>query len=145
MDSREAKAFELADRGRVVRKGADSWVVFSLNSPEKYLVHLNPPQCSCKDWELTQSECKHIKASQICRIREEKGISPQPEPTEPPINFPRQSYAQPDWPAYEAAQVHEKDEFLALLADLCPGLTRSRVPARDGPGCRWLMPCIAPA
>jgi len=35
MDTREAKAIELADRGRVVRQDS-GWLVFSLNSLNRY-------------------------------------------------------------------------------------------------------------
>ena len=52
-------------------------------------------------------------------------------PQHPPVQWPRKTYAQPNWPAYEAAQVNEKDEFLGLLHDLC---SRIKEPERKGRG-----------
>ena len=50
---------------------------------------------------------------------------------------PRKTYPQ-DWPAYNAAQTSEKDTFMALLADLCSGVSqpeysfgRPRLPVAD--------------
>jgi len=64
MNAREVKAKELADRGRVVCDGS-GWLVFSLTSPERYQVSLEPPFCSCPDFELRQEECKHILAVRL--------------------------------------------------------------------------------
>ena len=130
MDMREAKAIELADRGRVVRDG-DGWVVFSLNGPEKYKVTLEPLFCSCPDFETRHEDCKHTMAARIASTREGQDFRTEEKPKTPPVVWPRKTYAQPDWPAYEAAQVNEKDEFLGLLHDLC---SRIEEPVRKGRG-----------
>jgi transposase len=117
MEMREAKALELADRGRVVAdKG--SWLVFSLSGPEKYTVTLEPPLCSCPDFETRHEACKHVLATKIFVSRQGCDFRTEPNPETPPVKWPRPTYRQ-DWPAYEAAQTNEKDEFLVLLHDLC--------------------------
>jgi transposase len=124
MELREAKAIELADRGRVVQEKGGGWVVFSLNSCEKYLVVLGADRatCTCPDGELRQEDCKHVLAVRITLSRQGSGIDFQPVINTPPVKFPRKTYAQPDWAAYDAAQQDEKAEFQRLLFDLCGGL-----------------------
>lgn len=137
MEARCLKAQELADRGRVVRDG-DSWLVFSLNSGERYRVHLVPPSCTCPDFELRQDDCKHLTAVRIICSRAGSRNVPTELILTPPVQWPRKTYRQPDWAAYTAAQVNEKDEFLPLLADLCSGIEE---PERQGRGRRSLPLC----
>ena len=40
------------------------------------------------------------------------------------------TYAQ-DWPAYNAAQTHEKETFQRLLADLCSGIPQPEQSGRN--------------
>jgi transposase len=117
MDARTEKARELVDRGRVVCDGS-GWLVFSLTSPERYQVSLEPLFCSCPDFELRQEECKHTLAVRLSVARHAERMRPGPHPQTPPVQRSRASYKQ-DWANYEAAQVHERDEFLPLLHDLC--------------------------
>jgi hypothetical protein len=117
MSTREIKAKELADRGRVVCDGSD-WLVFSLTSPEKYQVSLDPLFCSCPDFELRQEECKHTLAVRLTVTRRAERLRPGPHPQTPPVQHKKPSYPQ-DWSNYNAAQANEKDEFLPLLHDLC--------------------------
>jgi transposase len=131
MDMREAKALELAQRGRVIRDG-DGWTVFSLSGPEKYRVTLEPLYCSCPDFETRHEACKHALAVQIALTLPSRGHRAVGEDTVegPPVKWPRKTYSQ-DWEAYDAAQTHEKDEFLVLLHDLC---ARIPEPPRKGRG-----------
>ena len=117
VDIREAKAIELADRGRVVKR-PNGWLVYSLSSSEKYFVTVLPLSCDCPDFELRQEPCKHIIAVQINLSREASGSPIEQRTDEPPITWPRKTYRQ-DWPNYDAAQQNEKREFQYLLADLC--------------------------
>lgn len=130
MQVREAKASELADRGRAVQQQDGSWVVFSLNSCERYRVVLGADRatCTCPDWETRQEDCKHILACKISASRQQSGIAFEPVTDTPPIKFPRPTYSQ-DWEAYDAAQTNEKDEFQRLLFELCAGV---REPAPKG-------------
>jgi transposase len=132
VDIREAKAIELADRGRVVRNG-DKWFVFSLNSADRYEITLEPLSCTCPDFELRQETCKHTLAARIVLSREGCDFRTERQPEEPPVKWPRKSYPQ-NWPAYDAAQKHEKEEFLQLLSDLCAGIKEpERKPGRGRP------------
>ncbi len=128
MDNRAAKARELASRGRVVRDGL-TWLVFSLNSGNRYRVALDPVNCSCEDFSLRQEPCKHVIAA---RITAENGTPvDRPAVLMPPQRWPRKSHPQPNWSAYNSAKANEKDEFLPLLADLC---SRIPEPKRQGRG-----------
>src|SRR4051812_21952285 len=108
MNTREAKAIELADRGRVIKQ-ADHWLVFSLSSTEKYKVTLEPLLCTCADFDTRHEHCKHTMAARIALSREGCDFRTDHKPETPPIVWPRKTYAQPDWPNYEAAQTNEKD------------------------------------
>lgn len=117
MNIREEKAIELANRGRVVKR-PNGWLVYSLNSSEKYYVTILPLSCTCPDFELRQEPCKHILAVQIVLSREASGSPAEQNPETLPIRWPRKTYRQ-DWPNYDAAQQNEKREFQCLLSDLC--------------------------
>jgi transposase len=106
----------------------------------QYLVSIDPKKgpdwrCDCKDYETRQKPCKHIYAVQIVVEREKNGdnaslsvatktrdltehekanLSAQASPKRP-------TYRQ-NWVYYDAAQIHEKDRFQELLADLCQGV-----------------------
>lgn len=131
MNAREVKARELADRGRVVCDGS-GWLVFSLTSPERYQVSLEPLFCSCPDFELRQEECKHILAVRLTVVRRAERVRPGPHPERPPVQYPRKTYKQ-DWPNYEAAQINEQDEFMPLLHDLCSQIVEEPRPLRGRP------------
>ncbi len=136
MSTREVKAKELADRGRVVKQD-DHWLVFSLSSSEKYKVTLYPVFCACPDFELRQDTCKHIKAVRISIAQKRSdallGKPPREPVTGEPIQHPRKTYAQ-CWPAYDAAQKNEKREFILLLSELCGGVAEpERKPSRGRP------------
>jgi transposase len=125
VDIREQKAFELADRGRVVKR-PNGWHVYSLTSTEKYHVTMMPLSCSCSDWELRHRACKHILAVQITQVRELSGTAVKQDSVKqdiktPPLSWPKKTYSQ-DWPNYDLAQQNERSEFRRLLADLCSTL-----------------------
>jgi len=131
VDARREKAKELADRGRVVSYG-DGWLVFSLNTPEKYEVSLSPVFCSCPDFELRQEECKHLLAVRLTVDRRAERLRPGPHPERAPVQYKKPTYRQ-DWPSYEESQVNEKDEFLPLLHDLCSQVEVEPRPLRGRP------------
>lgn len=120
VNTREAKALELADRGRVVRNG-NKWLVFSLSSSERYEVTLDPLFCTCPDFETTHQACKHAMAARIALSREGCDFRTEDQPETPPVVWPRKTYKQ-DWPNYDLAQQNEQAEFRRLLADLCGNL-----------------------
>jgi transposase len=126
VDIRELKALEIAARSKLVFDGK-AWSVPSQSSPSgSYRVLLTPTvSCTCEYFQLTNRPCKHIIAARL--VRERDGIEDAPlidtdsvpkKPTYPQV-----------WPAYNAAQTHEKDHFQDLLADLCAAILE---PPRKG-------------
>jgi len=132
MNTREAKAIELADRGRCIRTG-DKWLVFSLTSTERYEVTLDPLLCTCPDFELRHEDCKHTLAVRIALSREGFDHRTEPKPEYPPVQWPRKTYKQ-DWPNYNLAQQNEKGEFQRLLADLCSTVSQPAPKSREKGG-----------
>ena len=90
------------------------------------------PGCSCKDYEANQEDCKHVHAVRFYL----DGLNPPDKPMSDRkaatllkrTCAKRPNYPQ-NWPAYDAAQIHEKEKFLDLLRDLCRGIPE---PARKG-------------
>jgi transposase len=120
MDEREQKALEIAAKSKLTRKG-DAWLVPSQAGPKKYTVDPNPqgPHCTCPDFEARQLRCKHIFAVEYT-IQREQTSDGQTIVTES-VRVTQKTYTQ-DWPAYNAAQVNEKDRFQSLLHELCKGI-----------------------
>jgi transposase len=74
----------------------------------------------CLDYELRDQKCKHIYAVEYTIERERK-VDGQNVVTET-VKIVRKTYMQ-NWPAYNAAQTHEKSELQALLYELCQSVT----------------------
>jgi hypothetical protein len=110
-------------RGAGEDRDPEDVLVCPVGHPRRgYRVNADATECSCDDFELRQKPCKHIYAVRFVKERirgkplpESKGDTDATAPT------PRPTYKQ-DWPAYNAAQTHEKELFLKLLADLCGGI-----------------------
>lgn len=133
---RTERAKLIATTKRIAKRGP-LWVVPSQSHKGHYVVtnsqvHGMPRwECSCPDYATRGQPCKHIIAIEIVRHHELPDGSVVTETT-------RVTYAQ-NWPAYNAAQVHEKERFRLLLADLCSGLAteprkgagRPRMPLSD--------------
>ena len=71
------------------------------------------PFCTCPDFEKRQQPCKHVYAVEFLIQREER-----PDGTTIETKALRVTYGQ-DWPAYNAAQIHEGDHFVTLLREMC--------------------------
>ena len=94
---------------------------------ESYIVTLDGDNggCSCPDYEERQRPCKHLYAVQYVIKREELRND-----TVAKTRAVRATYKR-DWPAYNAAQTHEGDHFVALLRALCDTVPQ---PPQRGPG-----------
>jgi hypothetical protein len=86
------------------------------------------PHCTCPDYDQNANKCKHIFAVEIT-IRREREVtleadgSGQVTATETvTITATKRVTYKQVWPAYNAAQTHEKDRFQELLAELCRGI-----------------------
>ncbi len=119
MEERELKGLEIAAKSKLTQKG-NMWLVPSQSGiPEKYSVALSAdekPQCTCRDYEFRNENCKHIFAVQYT-IEREQTDDGQTVVTET-VKVVRKTYSQ-NWPAYNAAQTHEKSELQGLLYELC--------------------------
>lgn len=137
MDTREFKGLELAAKANIEWRRT-YWYVPSSSSIGGYNVNNDATACSCEDFEIRQLPCKHIHAVRI--VKERNRGNPPPETTDDAVETPklRPTYKQV-WPAYNAAQVNEKEQFQELLADLCQfinwtpreGRGRPRIPVSD--------------
>jgi transposase len=142
MDGREERGLRIAATCQMVKK-ARTWLVPSQSGKGRYVVvpHPEKPHCTCLDHSEGGHKCKHIFAVEFAMKREEN-----PDGSTTVVQTltvtekieKRKTYPQV-WPAYNAAQTHEKEHFLDLLADLCRGVQnppqegkgRPRIPAAD--------------
>ena len=117
-----------------IRKTPVGYKVPSTSGNGSYIVNLDDdePFCSCLDFELRQSSCKHIYSVEFLIRREEHSDGTTIE-----TKAVRITYKQ-DWPAYNAAQENEADHFVVLLRELCDtveqppqGNGRPRLPLSD--------------
>jgi len=134
METREDRGRAIADGAVLQRKGdGPYWIVPSASRQTKYLVDEQNSTCTCPDYELRQERCKHVFAVEYT-IQRETNARGETTVTE----TVRVTYRQ-DWPAYNAAQTHEKERVALLLRDLCSGIDngaqkrgRPRLPLSDG-------------
>jgi transposase len=138
---REQRGMILAAMAKIVQRGG-KWVVPSQTGDgKKYTVNPDEqsPCCTCPDFEMHGHTCKHIYAVRIVRQRElfDDGSERITESVTFSQTVERKTYTQ-QWPAYNRAQVAEKDLFQQLLAALCKGIQdppqtmgRPRIPLAD--------------
>ncbi len=116
-----------------IEKNRLGYKVPSQSGNGSYVVNTDgDPFCTCPDFERRQQPCKHIYAVEFIIQREER-----PDGTTIETKTIRVTYRQ-DWPAYNAAQVHEQELFGQLLRELCDAIPqppqkmgRPRLPLSD--------------
>ena len=116
MDARETKGLHLATHAAIKQVG-NGWHVPSATGSGSYSVDYDATKCTCDDFEIRQKPCKHIHAVRFVKAKNRGTTLPPADPTPQP----RKTYKQ-EWPAYNAAQMCEKEVFQELLADLCSGI-----------------------
>lgn len=125
---RTRKAAEIATQKRIAKRGS-VWVVPSASHQGHYVVSndvvngMPTWECSCPDYALRGQPCKHVIAVEIVRHRQMPDGSTVTETM-------RVTYAQ-NWHAYNAAQVHEQEQFELLMRDL---VSTVQAPPREGAG-----------
>ncbi len=138
MDARQQRGLEIAAIFKVVQKGK-VWIVPSQSGKGKYTVcpDKEQPHCSCPDHEAG-FKCKHIFAVEYVIQREfvfnDLGDRVGESVTESVTisqTTKRKTYKQ-NWPAYNKAQVNEKDTFQVLLRDLCNGIIEHPIAGKRG-------------
>ena len=112
-DGRKQRGVAIAALNRI-RKAPKGYIVPSQSGQGKYAVVVDGDKatCTCPDYELRRLACKHALAVEIV-LRRETAL----DGTVIETRAARITYRQ-DWPAYHAAQTHEKAHFQALLYDL---------------------------
>jgi len=114
-DGRRQRGMEIAATAKIVRRG-DEWAVPSQTvKGARYSVVQGPQgiECTCPDFELTGKACKHAYAVEFYVRRETR-----PDGTVIETRAARVTDYSHNWPAYNAAQVSEKETFCTLLRDL---------------------------
>jgi transposase len=138
MDARQQKGLEIAATLAIQPKGDAAWLVPSQTLVGRYTVKrtFDGLECSCPDFELRHSTCKHGYAVEFY-LKRETTISPNGETTVTETRAARVTYPQ-NWHAYNAAQSAEKELFCHLLRDLCAtvpeperGMGRPSVPVSE--------------
>ena len=110
---RQQRGLTIAALARI-EKNRVGYKVPSQSGGGAYVVNLDgEPFCTCPDFEKRQQPCKHIYAVEFIIQREER-----PDGTIVETKAMRVAYHQ-DWPAYNAAQTHEQEQFGNLLRELC--------------------------
>ena len=119
MDARQQKGLEIAATLAILPKGDSAWIVPSQTLTGRYTVTrtFDGLECTCPDYDLRHSTCKHGFAVEFY-LKRETVVAPDGETTVTETRAMRVTYSQ-DWPAYNAAQCAEKELFLHLLRDLC--------------------------
>lgn len=125
---RKKRGLDIATRFTIDQSG-EYWLVPSQagQGRGKYVVKLNGSQsCNCLDHVTFGIKCKHIYAAEKRRDNGNAKLTETVHETE----AAKRTYSQ-NWPAYNAAQVNEKDKFQDLLLSLCSGIAD---PPRTGLG-----------
>jgi transposase len=121
---REQRGLRIVATCKLTKKG-QVWLVPSQSGHGRYTVSPDPesPHCTCPDHETRGLKCKHLFAVEFAMKREEysDGTTIVTQTVTVTETIQKPTYPQ-DWPAYNAAQTHEKEKFQALIYDLCQGL-----------------------
>jgi transposase len=122
------KALEMTGDVRISFQ-AGAWQVHSQTENRYYKVNpsATAAACECEDFQLRGQACKHVLAVRQLLERQLKG-EPNPTADQIPARPPRKTYKQ-DWPAYNKAQMTEKNRLQILLHDLCRGIPEPERPA----------------
>src|SRR5690606_38788307 len=116
-DGRLSRGKEIAAKKQIRLGPEGTWLVLSQTLPKtKYTVDRRGEVCSCPDYETWQMPCKHVFAVQA--FKGFHGSAPARGEKKDEIRMERPTYTQ-DWPAYNQAQIHEREHFEFLLKDLC--------------------------
>jgi hypothetical protein len=132
-EARRQRGLAIAAVTRITKKDGHWMVPSQAPGGRTYRVIIDPPpfvpMCTCKDYMSRQLPCKHVFAvralvaqASIPVVSEVVAeITPEPLVEARKAVAPRPTYKQ-NWPAYNAAQIHEKAKFQDLLRELCRGI-----------------------
>jgi hypothetical protein len=128
MDARQERGLILSRDKRIKNVNGPTWVVPSQSDDVgAYLVNAETGVCTCPDYEVRRSKCKHVFAVEFVRTVETRADGSQTV-TES-VKVTRKTYVQ-SWPEYNRAQCAEKETVQALLRGLCDGVSTPAHPGR---------------
>ena len=144
-DGRKQRGLEIAARSRIEHSPEGAWFVPAQSKPGRYTVIMSVARgarCTCPDYETRGLDCKHVHAVRFV-MEGEQGSNDEATITRSVsvTETVRRTYPQ-DWPAYNAAQTHEKDNFQGLLHDLCSGVAEPEREQKQGRPCATLADAI---
>jgi transposase len=127
VNPREERGIAIAKLATLSPKG-NLWKVPSQSGDDPYTVVVDGDafRCNCPDHTIRGVKCKHAFAVEytIQRDTAPDGTTTVTE-TVRVTKTKRTTYRQ-DWPAYNAAQTHERDRFVELLHGLCQGIVQPK-------------------
>jgi transposase len=120
MNAREQRGLVIAALCKLTQRDG-RWLVPSQSfSDKKYVVDATQATCTCPDHQETGFKCKHLFAVEFTVKREQAADGTVTETRS--LTFTEKKVYRQNWPAYNRAQVEEKDRFQELLSDLCRGI-----------------------
>lgn len=133
MDGRQQRGMEIAATANIAKHGG-VWLVPSQSGTSRYTVwpNLKIPRCTCPDHEEGGFKCKHIFAVEYVMSCEQSEDGSTTVTERLTIQKTVQRTYPQNWTAYNAAQTHEKAQFLDLLRDLCAGVSEPAEPKKNG-------------
>ena len=135
-DAREQRGQDIAKVAVLARRPDGAWLVPSMSGNGKYTVNVgtDKPTCTCPDCE-NGFKCKHIYAVEVVMKRETtRNVDGSTTVTETvAVKATKKTTYPQDWPAYNAAQTNEQDEFKVLLHDLCKRINNAPQAGRGRP------------
>ena len=142
---REGRGHAIASLCRIEERKPGLWVVPAQTGGGNYWVRTDnhPATCTCKDFEKREKACKHIHAVRLLIDQRADPVNAEPVPVPEATDIPeplatrkqmvaRRPTFKQDWPAYNAAQIHEKAKFPTLLTELCRGIPEPPVSPKGG-------------
>ena len=135
-NAREERGRQIAAAVRIKRVGRRWAVPSQTRAAERYLVDVEGAACTCPDYEERKGTCKHQHAV-LFWIAWGRDVDADGNLTQTvTVKVKRKTYAQRDWRAYDASQVHERAYLERLLRSLCAGIPQP--PRKPGAGRRPL-------
>jgi transposase len=132
--ARQQRGLQIAALAKITERSDGSWSVPSQSGLGRYTVRLGE-SCTCPDYEVRACKCKHMWAVEYVIERETTEHADGSRTVTESVSIvatSRPSYQQ-NWPAYNAAQTNEQDEFQRMLYDLCANIpTPPREPGKPG-------------
>lgn len=138
LNVRELRGLDIANRYTIKQENGMWFVPSTSGKSQRYKVDLQKQNCTCPDFEIRRSKCKHIFAAEF--LFEQDFLSELSSEKVPQkiISVPKRKTYTQDWVSYDKAQRSEKAEFQFLLAELCKGIGepsqtngRPRLPLED--------------